>query len=77
MYFISKNVDRQGRNLFFGDLPDDRFIIIEDDWTIGTILDIIGIKYNAQEVDEKIPRGFSQFKSNDGDFDKNIFILNL
>jgi hypothetical protein len=73
-YFISKGVSLEGRKLFFGDVPDEDFTIIEEDWTLTDIIKRIG-----GEVDNKdftpIPRGFSQFGTED--FEKGIFILNL
>jgi hypothetical protein len=74
LYFISENVSKEGRNLFFGDLPDEDFTIIKKDWTLADILSIMGA-----ETDEKdfrpIPIGFSQFQAED--FEKSVFILNL
>ena len=73
-YFISKGVSLEGRRLFFGDLPDEQFTIIEDDWTLADV-----IKECGGEIDERdfqpIPRGLSQFKTED--FEDSIFILNL
>ena len=73
-YFISKNVSREGRKLFFGDLPDESFTIINEDWTLADILKEVGA--DADERDFKpIPKGLSQFQQDD--FEKSIFILNL
>ena len=73
-YFISKSVSLEGRRLFFGDLPNEQFTIIEDDWTLADV-----IKECGGEVDERdfkpIPRGVSQFRTED--FEDSIFILNL
>ena len=73
--FISKTVDQEGIDLFFGYDPNYEFIEIQEDWKLNDILKEIGIP--AREKDLDIPRGFSQFQSKDGDFEKSIFILNL
>ena len=75
-YFISKNVDRAGRDLVFGYLPDSEFTIMGEFWTMNDILNELGADFDPDE-DMEIPKGFSQFKSQDGDFEKSIFILNL
>lgn len=73
-FFISKGVNKQGRELFFGDLPDEMFTIIEEDWTIANIITHCGGE--PKEADNRpIPRGLSQFETSD--FEKSIFILNL
>lgn len=73
-YFISKNVSREGRKLFFGDLPDHEFTIIEEDWTLYDVLKAVGADVDERDF-RPIPRGLSQYECND--FEKSIFILNL
>jgi hypothetical protein len=75
-FFISKGVTKEGRDLVFGNLPDSEFTIMGEFWTMNDVLKELGAEINPDE-DMEIPRGFSQFKAEDGDFEKSIFILNV
>ena len=63
------------KRLFFGDNPVDHIVEFDENWTMANILNFLGI--NEDNIDGPIPRGLSVFKSKDGKFDNNVYILNL
>ena len=80
--FVSKEVDQEGKDLFFGPLDDDKFIIMEKHWTMAHILHAAGIfpsvsQAKKQGGDQEIPRGFSMVTRGKKKNKKNIFVLNL
>ncbi len=75
-YFIAKTVSKEGLNLMFGDTSNDTVTVFDETWTMATILEFLGVEIGP-EKDQEIPRGLSQFEAVEGDFDQNVFILNL
>jgi hypothetical protein len=81
--FISKGVDQEDKDLFFGPVdPDEYFIIIEDHWTMAHILHGAGIfpsvsQAKKQGGNAEIPRGFSMVTRGKKQNKKHIFVLKL
>ena len=76
IFFVSEGVPENLRTIIFGELPDECFIKIEPFWTMNDILKEVEIEFDPNE-DNEIPRGLSQLKPKDGNFERSIFILNL
>ena len=80
---ISKGVNQEGKDLFFGPLePGDKFIVTENHWTMAHILHACGIfpsisQAKKQGGDQPIPRGFSMVNRGKKQNRCNIFVLNL
>jgi hypothetical protein len=79
---ISKGVDQKGKDLFFGPITNDEFIILEDHWTMAHVLHACGLFKSVTQArknggDEEIPRGFSMVTRGKKANKCNIFVLNL
>jgi len=80
--FISKDINPEDKNLFFGPLEDDEFIEIQEHWTLANILHACGIFKSVSQArknggNEAIQRGFSIMKRGKKQNKCNIFVLNL
>jgi len=82
MNFISKNISEEDKDLFFGPLEGEEFIIIEDHWTMANLLHAAGIFPSVSQArkngeNRPIPQGFTILKRGKTKNKKEIFILCL
>lgn len=80
--FISKKVDQEGKDLFFGPLGSEHFVVMDEHWTMANILVHAGIfpslsQAKKQGANQEIPRGFSMVTRGKKKNKKNIFVLNI
>ena len=79
--FITKNVNDDDKDLFFGPLSDDdTFIIIEDHWNMAHILHQAGIFPSVTQArkngwDKPIPEGFTFITVGKKAKKKDLFIF--
>jgi hypothetical protein len=64
--FIKLNTSREDRDLFFGPIEDDTYIIIEDHWIMSHVMHKAGIFPSVSQArkngwNKPIPKGFSHF----------------
>lgn len=83
IHFISKNVNEENKDLFFGPLDGDEvFIDIEDHWSMANILKESGIFKSVSQARKNgehkpIPKGFSYITRGKKARKRQIYILNI
>lgn len=80
--FISKNVEYDDLDLFFGPLTDETFIQIEDHWTMANIMKEAKIFPSTTQArkngwNKDIPSGFSFYEVGKNRNKKLVYILNI
>ena len=83
IHFITRNVTKKDKDLFFGPLDGDEvFIEIEPHWNMANIMHVAGIFKSATQArkngeDKPIPEGFTHITRGKKARKRQIFILNV
>ena len=80
--FISPNVTEEDKEMFFGPLDGEEFIVMEENWTLAHILTAAGVfpsltqaRKNISFLENFIPEGFTILTRGKKARRKEMFIL--